>query len=223
MKADDSSKEGDVLPNQSSSNVEDNRPSTSKRKAEPLFELRPNFSRVTPAQLAHISFSSDGRYQPVRPVSTRSQAPKAVKAAGGSSPGLGSEIYAGGGGILILTDLRPNDETEFIEIETAPPVAAAAPAPEPPSGNVPVHNEPRGHHISLDENAPEAEPPEPFEVCTFTRFYDHTQTYIFLFSTLLIMIHRKSCSILILDLSCSLFALHRFPFPVQYLSPWGRW
>jgi len=189
MKADDSPKEEDVpVPNQSVSNAEDTRPSTSRRKTEPLFELRPNFSRVTPAQLAHISFPSDGRYQPVRPVSTKSQA---VKPAASAPPGPGSEKYPGGGGILILTDLRPDDEDQFIEIEIAPPAAAAS-TPEQTSGHVPVQNEPRGHHISLDENAPEVEPPEPFEVrIIFTRFNHRSQTDFFFYSTLLIMIHRK--------------------------------
>ncbi|PPQ73541.1 hypothetical protein CVT26_010352 [Gymnopilus dilepis] len=140
--------------------------STSKhKKTEPSFELRPNFSRVTPAQLPYISFPSDGRYQPVRAVSAKAPPTKAGKApVNGNSAVLevGSEKYAGGGGILILTDLRPNEEAEFIELQTVP----AAPAPEAaPAGPTPVGSQPAptGRHIALDENAPEAEPPEAFE------------------------------------------------------------
>jgi 26S proteasome regulatory subunit N2 len=127
-----------------------------------------NFSRVTPAQLAYISFPSDGRYQPVRPVSTKSQTSRSSKLIAGGSPsvlGLGSEKYAGGGGILILMDSRPNEPAEFIETEPAPVLADAAPVPVQASGHIPVHTEPTGRHISLDESAPEADPPEPFEVC----------------------------------------------------------
>lgn len=175
MKLDDP-KHGDVSPiNGSISNLaEDGKPSTSKagaRKSEPSFENLPNFARVMPAQLAHITFPADGRYQPVRAVSANAPSGKGVKSgvtpAGSKSAtaaiGLSSEKYAGGGGILILVDKFPDQEAEFIEIN--PP---AAPVPEA---------ETNGHAISgfdddddtpgimLDERAPEADPPESFEVC----------------------------------------------------------
>ncbi|KAF4623012.1 hypothetical protein D9613_001708 [Agrocybe pediades] len=169
----DAHKDGDVSPiTQSVSNLGDeNKASTSKaKKAEPSFELRPNFSRVTPAQLGYITFPSDARYQPVRAVSSKTSLSKTGKAvAASSSPtsaaGVGSERYAGGGGILILTDLRPNEEAEFIEFETAappaPPAAAAA-APAAPSQQAPAAA-PTGLHIALDESSPDADPPEAFE------------------------------------------------------------
>lgn len=130
--------------------------------------MQTNFSRVTPAQLAYISFPGDSRYQPVRPVSTKSRTSKSSKLIAGNSPsvlGLGSEKYAGGGGIIILMDSLPNEPAEFIETDPAPALAAAAPVPVQPSGHIPVHAETTGSHISLDESAPEADPPEPFEVC----------------------------------------------------------
>jgi len=172
MKAEEGSpKDGDVSPiTQSVSNLADeSKPSSSKKKAEPSSEARPNFSRVTPAQLGYISFPTDGRYQPVRAVSTKttlSKSGKAVAASPSSSAlGLGSEKYAGGGGILILTDLRPSEDAEFIEVETAP--APAPPAPvDPIGGNQAAAAPPTGRHIALDESAPEAEPPEAFEVCS---------------------------------------------------------
>jgi 26S proteasome regulatory subunit N2 len=148
--------------------TEDSKPSTSKKKSEPAFEMRTNFSRVTPAQLAYISFPGDGRYRPVRPVSTKSQISKSSKLIAGGSPsvvGLGSEKYAGGGGILILIDSRPDEPAEFIETEPAPVLAAAVPVTDQGSGDIHVHTEPTGRHIALDESAPEADPPEAFEVC----------------------------------------------------------
>ncbi|KAH9487038.1 26S proteasome non-ATPase regulatory subunit 1-like protein B [Psilocybe cubensis] len=172
MKPDDvSPKDGDVSPIiQSVSNLADDNKATAsssrQKKAEPSSELRPNFSRVTPSQLAYITFPTDGRYQPVRAVSSKttlSKSGKAVAAQSVSSAlGLGSERYAGGGGILILSDLRPNEEAEFIEIETAPAVPAAPEAAPPSNTNAPAP-QPTGRHIALDESAPDAEPPEAFE------------------------------------------------------------
>ncbi|KAL0951329.1 hypothetical protein HGRIS_008034 [Hohenbuehelia grisea] len=137
--------------------------SPSKRKSEPSSEIRPNFSRVTPAQVVYISFPSESRYQPVRPVSTKSS-PTSAKASQKSQPsmlGLNSEKYAGGGGIIILKDLRPDEEAEFIEFEPpAPPPEAAAAAV--PNGNAPG-SQSSAPHIALDESAPEADPPEAFE------------------------------------------------------------
>lgn len=170
MKLDESSpKDGDVSPiTQSVVNLpEESKASTSKaKKPEPTSELRPNFSRVTPAQLPYISFPSDGRYQPVRAVSSKTPLSKTGKAviASSSTLGVGSEKYAGGGGILILADLRPDEPAEFIEIETAAPVAAPAPASQQPAAPSSSRPQATGRHISLDDSAPEAAPPEPFEV-----------------------------------------------------------
>ena len=145
----------------------------SKKKAEPGFENRPNFSRVTPAQLPYISFPSDGRYQPVRAVSSKSSLSKTGKAVASASQlasvplGLGSEKYGGGGGILILTDLRASEPAEFIEFQPPPAAPAAAPVPSAPAArSQPSH--PVGRHISLDESAPEAPAPGSFEVCSST-------------------------------------------------------
>lgn len=164
MKTEEPTKDGDVSPiNNSVSNLpEETRPPASKKKVEPTSEIRPNFTRVTPAQLSYISFPPDGRYQPVRPVTTQGQHPKTKSTSGAPALGSGSERYAGGGGIIILTDSQPGEDAEYIEIETAAPLAAAAPQQPPPSTSIPV--QPTGRHIALDEG-PEAEPPESFEVC----------------------------------------------------------
>ena len=61
---------------------------------------------------------------------------------------------------MIMADTRPDEEAEYIEFETqpvAPPAAAAAVQNPPPTTP--------GRHIALDENAPEADPPESFQVC----------------------------------------------------------
>lgn len=149
---------------------------TKKRKSEPASERLPNFSRVTPAQLAHIVFPPEGRFQPVRPVSTRSPKSSKGKAPLTASPaktptaaalGVTSERYAGGGGILILIDQAPEEPVEFIEEEVpAPPAPPAEPTATAAGVPVGADSQPAGPHISLDENAPEADPPASFEVRT---------------------------------------------------------
>ncbi|KAF6766119.1 armadillo-type protein [Ephemerocybe angulata] len=158
MKVDDS-KDGDVSPiNQLS---DEGKPSTSKKKLEPSFEIKPNFSRVTPAQLAYISFPPEGRYQPVRTVTSSSKGGKASVPPSVRGAGLASEKYGGGGGILILTDLRPEEEAEYIELET--PAIVPPPAEVTPAGVQATGAQPTGPHIALDESSPDAAPPEPFE------------------------------------------------------------
>jgi len=152
-------RDGDISPiNRSLSNLADeNKPSTAKTP-EPAFELRPNFSRVTPAQVAHVSFPVGSRYRPVRPVSANPNPVRITTETVLGPSSIATERYAGGGGILILVDSRPDDEAEYLEFETptylttqeAPSQALVAPS--------------LGPHISLDEDAPEAGPPEPFEV-----------------------------------------------------------
>lgn len=128
-----------------------------------------------PAQLAHITFPPDGRYQPVRAVSTKAplsikNGKAAITAAGSKSAtaalGTASEKYAGGGGILILVDQTPDEEAEFIEFEApviGPAITEAANG-SIPNGHATAGPSASGPHISLDESAPEADPPESFEV-----------------------------------------------------------
>lgn len=140
----------------------------SASKKEPAFEKLTNFSRVTPAQLVHISFEPDGRYQPVRPVSTcgplpgkgKGTAAKAMSSAGSSAS---SQRYAGGGGILLLIDTRPGEPEELIESVMQPVVQEPAPMDIATEDTPSVEGQ-TSPHIALDEDAPEAEPPEPFEV-----------------------------------------------------------
>lgn len=142
-----------------------------KRKSEPSSENVANFSRVTPMQLAYISFAPEGRYQPVRPVSLNTVPPK-TGGKGNLNPGVrkasssvASERHAGGGGILMMVDERPDEEAEFISFE---PPAATPTATENgqalPNGNANRATAPTNIHISLDESSPDVDPPESFEV-----------------------------------------------------------
>ncbi|KAG5636896.1 hypothetical protein H0H81_006482 [Sphagnurus paluster] len=155
-------KDGDVSPiNRSISNLAEASSSKSPKRAEPTFELRPNFSRVTPAQVAHISFPSDSRYQPVRPVSAFASIGEGKVGLQTAPTGTASEKYAGGGGIIILADLRPDEEAEFIEFE--PPAVATVSEPVPIASGPTVAATLSGPHIALDESAPEADLPAAFE------------------------------------------------------------
>lgn len=139
------------------------------RKSEPAFEKLPNLSRVTPAQLAHVVFPAEARYQPVRPVSSQAlksakgKASTVAKAPSAAALGGTAERYAGGGGILILIDQAPSEPVELVELEPAP--ASAPPATEAaPATTTPAAPASTGRHIALDDNAPEADPPQSFEV-----------------------------------------------------------
>jgi 26S proteasome regulatory subunit N2 len=168
------SKHGDISPiNGSLSNLADDGKtptSASKqqpRRAEPSFEMLPNFSRVTPSQLACITFPSEGRYQPVRAVApTTATTVSNTSKSPNSTPGLAPGKYGGGGGILILADLLPDEEAEFIEFSTA---VVVHPAEEPAqtqigNGHAVRAPQPTGPHIEMDDAQPEVDPPEPFEV-----------------------------------------------------------
>jgi 26S proteasome regulatory subunit N2 len=178
MKSDEisSPKDGDVSPiTQSVLNLGDESKASSSRtgkKSEPAYEVRPNFSRVTPTQLAYISFPANDRYQPVRAVSVKASPTKSSKAAAAasgrrtpsSSLAQGSEKYAGGGGILIMTDLRPNEEAEFIEIETASTLATPEVVVVPMANGDALQGGGAKLNISLDDTAAESDVPEAFEV-----------------------------------------------------------
>ncbi|KAG8834158.1 proteasome regulatory particle base subunit [Serendipita sp. 399] len=87
-------------------------PEKEKKKKEPSSETLQNFSRVTPAQLAHISFPPDSRFQPVRsftPLTASARSKGKVNGKGAS------ERYAGGG-IIMLIDRRPGEETKFVDL-----------------------------------------------------------------------------------------------------------
>ncbi|KAI0320354.1 26S proteasome regulatory complex non-ATPase subcomplex Rpn2/Psmd1 subunit [Amylostereum chailletii] len=130
-----------------------------KRK-EPGFETIGNFTRVTPAQSTYVVFPSSSRYQPVRPLSTRLPTSSRTGRGGKSiATSLASEKYAGGGGIIMLIDTQPEEATEYVEAFVPPPQPPVVIAGNPDAAywNAPPL------HISLDENVPDADPPQPFE------------------------------------------------------------
>ena len=131
------------------------------RRKEPNFETIGNFTRVTPAQSSYVVFPSSSRFRPVRPLSTRPPARNGKSLIGRS---LGAtEKYAGGGGIVMLIDTQPGAATEFVEVFVPPPPPSAAVAAVPNTSSSSSWNSPPVN-VSLDENAPDAEPPQPFEV-----------------------------------------------------------
>jgi 26S proteasome regulatory subunit N2 len=77
---------------------------------------------------------------------------------------LSSEKYAGGGGILILVDESPDQEAEFIEFEAPAVPVPAEIVTNGQNGHAIAGPAASGPHIALDENAPDADPPESFEV-----------------------------------------------------------
>ena len=160
MKTDEPTKHGDVSPISGSiSNLVDASKPPSRKK-EASSERLQNFSRVTPQQLTYISFPSDSRYQPVRPVSTSS-----VSRSKKSSNGSG-ETYTGVGGILVLLDERPEHPADLI-VPLEPSVVAPVPTTQPTLPTQAITARP---HIALDDNSPEASPPEPFEVSSAAEF-----------------------------------------------------
>ncbi|KAF8331501.1 26S proteasome regulatory complex, non-ATPase subcomplex, Rpn2/Psmd1 subunit [Cantharellus anzutake] len=151
----------------------DNVPSASsskreKKPAEPTSEVLQNLSRVTLAQLAYIVFPPENRFQPVRAVASSRTV---------SSPtGKKVDRYAGGGGILVLVDSKPEGEPEWVlslaeqaAAAAAPPQATppasqlgAASAPAPASGS---HGEPAlaAAPSSVTDDEPVPDPPASFE------------------------------------------------------------
>ena len=111
---------GDIEMKEDASNVKveeekDKDKAASKRKEkEPSSETLQNLSRVTPAQLAHISFSPDGRFQPVRPIRSGS-----------------GKTSAGGGGILMLIDRTPDEPIKYVDL---PAELGGEEAPKPAEG-----------------------------------------------------------------------------------------
>jgi len=109
-------------------------PAKPKRKEGP--EKLANLSRVTPSQLAHISFPAEGRYIPIRSVvggytqlhASTATTPAITRPA---TPAVSTEpkpmaqassvvsTWGTGGGILLLRDNEPDKEGEFLEFEVS--------------------------------------------------------------------------------------------------------
>ena len=70
--------------------VEEGKKKKKRKEEEPHFEILSNLSRVVPAQLKYISFPESSRYVPVKKPT---------------------------GGVLIMRDLRPEENVELIEMK----------------------------------------------------------------------------------------------------------
>jgi 26S proteasome regulatory subunit N2 len=107
--------------------MKDEGTTTKRRTPEPTSEKLSNFSRVTPAQLSYIRFPLDGRFHPVRAVTSFPV---------GKPSSSKSERYAGGGGIVILVDRTPGAPNEWVQPfasqDAAPAPATDAPEADPP-------------------------------------------------------------------------------------------
>lgn len=100
-----------------------------KTKAEPASFTLSNLSRVTPPQLPYVSFNatSDGRYEPIRPIGDSSAtAPPSSSASGSQAQRKGREgaVPPGGvstqnqsGSIILLRDKKPGEEGKYVELD----------------------------------------------------------------------------------------------------------
>lgn len=73
---------------------------------------------------------------------------------------------------MILADLRPQEEGEFIDFEPHVEPEATPTTASVPNGHA-VGAPPSGPQFALDESAPEGNSPESFEVCLLV--YDSVQ------------------------------------------------
>lgn len=122
---------------------------TEKKKKEPNSEILQNFSRVTPAQLSHIAFSPEARFQPVRTFIPPAPSAKTRLKNGGKNA---VDRYVSGGGIILLIDQRPEEETKFMDLP--PELGGEQPAAA-------TDREPSDMVLDVEE----APMPEPFQVC----------------------------------------------------------
>lgn len=135
---------------------------TPKRRqpAEPTSETLPNFSRVTPSQLTYITFPSEDRYQPIRPVTTAARSAR--------TPEKAPERPVGGGGILLFVDRQPGEPVEFLDFGTEERAIPIEQTPQPVTDSQVAAEPTASTGMHVDESAPEAEPPEPFEVSSLS-------------------------------------------------------
>jgi 26S proteasome regulatory subunit N2 len=131
-------------------------PAKPKRKAEATTDRLSNLSRVTPAQLSYISFPSDARYVPVRPLFSSSSSSTPVSK-GDVKQGTATPSIGAGGGILMMRDNEPTKEAEFLELEVMKVVDLTTPVvADDAVAAVPVV-------AGTDLTGPIADAPEPFE------------------------------------------------------------
>ncbi|BGP13392.1 proteasome regulatory particle base subunit [Rhodosporidiobolus nylandii] len=126
-----------------------------KKEKEPSSSRLQNLSRVTPAQLAYISFPpSESRFLPVRPVNSTNGSAAGVP----SSRSLGG--VGAGGGILLVRDTKPDEEVELLEMEVLKAIDTSGAGAAAPAAEAAVGAAAGGEDLAT---APIAEVPPPFE------------------------------------------------------------
>lgn len=120
------------------------------------YELQ-NLSRVVPAQLPHIGFLPDGRYEPVKKVG-----PHVFKIC--IQPLISMQAT---GGVLMLVDRKKGEPVELLEIKsrkTVTQVAAGGPAPQQPAPEVGAGAVAAVDILNMEDDEGEDAPvPDPFE------------------------------------------------------------
>lgn len=86
---------------------------TARKQPEPTSSRLENLSRVVPAQLQYISFPTESRYTPIRPVNSGSTTASSASVA---LSRLSSPVGTGGG-ILLMRDAKPEEEQDLLELE----------------------------------------------------------------------------------------------------------
>ncbi len=126
-----------------------------------------NLDRVTPSQLDHITFPSNGRYAPVRPImpslaSLLAAARRPKKSTPLYETNNMAECNTAGGGIILLTDAQTGTAGEYHEVRSALDAPAlAAPAPAAEASALPAQA--ASNAMDVDDG-PELDMPPPFEV-----------------------------------------------------------
>lgn len=114
-------------------------PAAKRKAAEPSSFTIGNMTRVTPQQLSTISFPDDVKYSPLRPLNERLSNEDQSKRSGPQAA-FGAqekkESRAVAGSIVLLRDLKPEVEAEYVELDKAlwpdnDPEPESAPTPTP--------------------------------------------------------------------------------------------
>lgn len=92
-------------------------PAKKRKPAEPTSDRLSNLSRVTSAQLTHISFPPESRYVPVRTTFAASSGSVSTPPSTANGRPTGSVSIGLGGGILMMRDREPEKAAEFLEME----------------------------------------------------------------------------------------------------------
>ncbi|ORY27990.1 endopeptidase [Naematelia encephala] len=150
-------------------------PAKSRKPTEPSSFTLTNMSRVTPQQLAFVSFPTGGRYEPIRSLGSEVASPSDSTASRTtkrpSSSSGESKKAPNAGTVIMLRDLKPDEDKEdaYIELDKAlwrpppPPEPEAATTADTPSAQPAVAGAGAGAEAGAEEEDADAPIPAPFE------------------------------------------------------------